>query len=313
MNLEWITLLVTIAVAIPGFIILRKESKTKLIFIEEDKINFYEKIVKDFKDISIEFKGKPINEKFFLLRGFFFCLGGKDIIRENIIKPIHIKLKGQSVWRYAKIISTSEGLDVKEDGEQTDTLSFNVPLMKNRDFIYFEALGEAEDENYIPSYRIANVPPIKRKKSSFLQEKYLYLFMSIMSLTMVLGLMFSTFKAGVVTPRTFDVVPYYVDSSSNKPRNPVFLPDTLSDSLLANISKYDFLFKKYSRPYKISSKGYIQFKYHKPAILYWILILFIVSLILVFIAIRIMFRIWNRHSYYQVVSREIEKRKSEGP
>jgi len=60
-----ITILVTILVAVPSFIILRRESGTRLFYIGEDHINFYEKFLKDFQDLKITFKEKPINQRFF--------------------------------------------------------------------------------------------------------------------------------------------------------------------------------------------------------------------------------------------------------
>ena len=231
-----ITAIITIAVAVPGFITLRKEAATKIYYIEEDQINFYEKLVKDFRDIKITFKDKPINEKFFLLRGFIFCSGSKDITRENITKPINVQLEEKSVWHYVKIISTSPDLAATESISKPNELLVELPLIKNGDFIYFEALGESEKEDYTPGYRIANVPPIIAEGINRRHSRrgliLAYIFILIVSCILI----FSDFGSGQKI-RKLDVDPVYTDKQNKKIAPPTSINESKSgyDSIMSLI------------------------------------------------------------------------------
>jgi hypothetical protein len=112
----------------------------------------------------------------FLLRGFIFCNGRKDITKPDIHKNVHVEiLDDTATWRDCKIISSSVDLNAKPILNGNELL-FDFDLLKNEDFIYFEALGESKTTLYDIRHRIVNVPAVEQDKIHSFQfpKKKLY-------------------------------------------------------------------------------------------------------------------------------------------
>lgn len=324
MSWSLISLIVTILVGIPSFIVLRKEALTRLYFIEEDQINFYERLAKDFKEINITYKGTPVNEEFFLLRGFIFCVGRKDITKEHIKKGINIQLDNKSIWHNAKLISTSHDLGVTEEIRNQNELMFELELMKNKDFVYFEAIGEAKDNKYKLGHRIANIPPIKKEGLKSIKSKIELLVLLCMLFVLTASMQFTTFDIKSTKLKDGDLVySYYTqaDEPRSRPRLQSFdstyerhldsVINKLYDSAITKYSRFDFLFRKKTKAYNIDANAYIKFEVIKRQNIFGSLIFLLLSVIVLSFIIAQSIGIWKRKNIYKIIYKEIENRKGD--
>ncbi len=158
--LTLVTIFISIVFGIPAFISLRQQSKTKIFFFEQQKINLYDDLLKNIPNLSIAYNGEAIEKTMFLLKGIFICSGKKDIVAADIQKGILIQNKGaNSKWLDFNIIGKTQNLEVNLTNNG-DIIELNFNLLKDKDYFVIKALGESEDVDLAYNHRIANVQSI---------------------------------------------------------------------------------------------------------------------------------------------------------
>jgi uncharacterized protein (UPF0333 family) len=260
-----IGIVVTITVGIPAFIALQKERKTKLVFIQESLINLYHSVVKRFDEMTIKYKGNDIKENMFLLKGIIFCSGRKDITKDEITKSINFKTEEGAIWHDCKIISTTTDLQV-ENIISGNEIRFDFPLLKNKDYIYFEALGESKKSTYKISHRIANIESIEINHPSSLKFDRSYTIWSGIS-SFIFAVFFIISIPGSAD-ELLDIV--YVDSKgiesstiseADYKRYGLHSTAYVVDTLIGNQGFYDFIpsvsYKLGNNKYEISASYYL--------------------------------------------------------
>lgn len=212
LTLALLGILFTIVFGIPGIIAFLRRYETKLVFIQEDLINLYDKVVKNIEGLKITYKKKPINEYIYLLRGVLFCLGKRDITREQIEKYLYFKIPKNSIWHDYKIISKTEDLkiDLKIEKEK---LILKLGLFKDGEFLYLDGLFESHDpqvkENLITiSHRIANIGKVKRYELSYYKNRFIPLFLPLTIFLVIFSQYSNSFFHSKVQPWNLSPVFY---------------------------------------------------------------------------------------------------------
>ena len=143
---------------------------SQLLFIEKDFISLYSSIVREINDIEIKYKGQSINEKLFLVKGFFHNNGLKDISKEDVDSKLKAILKNGN-WLEVKITDKPEDSSFDAKIENNNEIEFDFTLLKRNESFSFEALAESENQEIFFKHRIANVGKVKRIKISDLNVK----------------------------------------------------------------------------------------------------------------------------------------------
>lgn len=138
----------------------------KLIYMGEEVINLFDSIVKDINNLKISYNNKLIKENMYLIRGFLFNTGKKDISKEMIEKKINIKLPKGNIWHDARVISSSEDLSSNLE-VLNNKIIFNLGQFRINEFIYFEAIAETSDKKLFNNkmnfeHRIVDIGKIKQ-------------------------------------------------------------------------------------------------------------------------------------------------------
>lgn len=259
--------ILTIVFGVPSYLALRKDRSTRILFIEEDKINLYDKVVKTFKELEIKYKGSPIKQNMFLLRGFFFCIGRRDITKANITKNISIDLSEDSCWHEFKIISNTKGLDATSEIKGKE-IELDIPLLKNEDFLYLEALGESKNDNYEIAHRIANIPKVKVRKFNALKTSisslafYLFVILGV-SLYVIIAKPYkidsSYLENEYISPQKakieYDSIPLDIRYSGNF----LDIAENFKKSFRHSHSYLYFITNKYSKTYQLNQTYGVRF------------------------------------------------------
>jgi len=142
-------------------------------------------------------------------------------------------LDENSIWHYSNLISTSHDLEIALSQENNE-LQFSFPLMKDMDFMYFEAIGEAEKVTYALSHRIAHVAPIKAEERDMYSRKKSHLFAHIITLFFAFMVLFTIL--GGLGIRKVDLAPTFFDNKGNKmDKTNDFINHPSYDSLLIEV------------------------------------------------------------------------------
>lgn len=313
--MDWkfiITIILAIVFGIPAFLALKSATSTKIYFIEESIINLYDKVVKNISGLKITYNGNSIKENMFVLRGFFYCSGRKDIKRSDITKNINLLMDEGTTWHDCKIISHTKDLDPKIELNQNEVL-FEYELLKNKDFIYFEALGEGQKNKYEIEHRIANIPTIKKNKLEVyksIKEALIYGLLAVgLSAYLLLGQLMPKIKADDLDDKYFhnniEISKYNIENTTR----------LKLDSLKGNLEK-DSLFKTrrihflFNKTLKIALPDNYIIKYEtydRDAVIFSA-VGFIIFLLFGSLAINVNIQFYfKRKEIYKKLIKEIEK------
>lgn len=154
-------------------IILLKKKKYpgRLILLKQSSIGLFNNIARNFSEISILYKTKPIQENVIYVKSSILNDGDIDLDGKNAEKRLELKLEPDLKWIKVKV--TEKCADIQCDAiisEDNQVLVFDFGLLRKKEFFQFEALIETSrgkidaDEiyNFIKiSHRIANTQKVK--------------------------------------------------------------------------------------------------------------------------------------------------------
>jgi hypothetical protein len=169
--MEYITLVITIVLGLPGIVIFFKQRKTKLLFMQEKVIHFQEDLLENFTNLEILYDGIPVSDKLTYIKGSVLCSGTKDIVEnKNYLQIIH----NGSDWLNFKITSHSKGLEIDSLIDNNKAI-VNFGYVKNKEFFEFEGIinGNKTPSNQLKLkffHRIPNVPPVKKITKSSIES-----------------------------------------------------------------------------------------------------------------------------------------------
>lgn len=181
---------------------LKYRKKTNLIFIKNNSISLFERVVKNLDDLEIKFKGKKIDENLILFKGTFFNIGNTDIDKSIIHKPLEIELPPSYKWVQYKFVKKSQNLNL-ELSQIDNKLIFDWDLMKEGEFFTFDSIIEYQspndnaletdkiEENLLDkiklNHRIKDLKNIKIEKSfPQIASNYVLLFGIVLSLILMM-------------------------------------------------------------------------------------------------------------------------------
>ncbi len=170
-----LTIIGTIATLVFGFLSIdlfrRKKYPGKISFVHLNSLSLFNRIAKNFEEISILHNSEPIKENIIYLQGAFVNVGTIDINGTIAEKDISIELPDNYRWLKCKITKVSNDLKCESSISGDKVLDFNLGLFRRNEFFEFEALIEAENNAkryneiasyFIISHRIANTQKIDR-------------------------------------------------------------------------------------------------------------------------------------------------------
>ena len=149
----------------------RRHSPGKLVLLKQSTIGLFNNIARNFDEIGIKYKSKPIKENVIYIKASIFNDGDIDIDGAAVEETIRLELKKGLRWIKVKITKTSPGLKCNTQlCQENQKLRFHFGLIRKREFFQFEALVETDDadigaddiyEHIKISHRIANTQKIK--------------------------------------------------------------------------------------------------------------------------------------------------------
>jgi hypothetical protein len=180
-----LTILGIVIPIIFGYITYKQQTKSRIFFIEQHRLNLLNDIVQSFPDLSLTYKEAVVDQKTFLLRGVFVYWGTKDAVSNDIIKGITVKINDTpSKWLSCRVKHASEGIKLKEDLVDRE-IEFQFDLLTNKDSIYIEALGESPSLKIGFTHRIAHVGKIAvtniKSEGKFYQLLFFGFFLLLMA------------------------------------------------------------------------------------------------------------------------------------
>lgn len=300
-----IGILLTVVFGILSIVAFYSQYVTKIVFIQEDLINLYDKVTRNIEELKITFKKKQINEYMYLLRGFLFCVGKRDITRDKIEKDLYIKLPEGSIWHDSKILSKSEGLKVNLESVN-NKLTIGLGLFKNEEFLYLEGLFESQKpeigETLISFFhRIANIGKVERLELSYYKNPLKTIFQLLL-----IPIVLSTFYIGILPLK---LESYNLNPSFYKDGKPVQLPSDpppriiktddgiqvvthrplkifrLEEKAVKEHKYFDLVFNKNIKEYKLDDVYTVKFYMESKFDFY----LFIIVSFMIFISLAISF------------------------
>jgi hypothetical protein len=148
-------------------VVIRRRYPGEVCLVISDCIGLFDAIVKNFPDLSVLYKNKPVSHGLVLVKGTFINSGRKDITPNMVEQKLSLALPKDFRWLAAKIIDVSENVtaDIAVEPEQ---LLFTTGLLRCREYFRFEAIAEvpiAEPGNFsqsIESHLIAGLNPDHR-------------------------------------------------------------------------------------------------------------------------------------------------------
>ena len=297
------------------FLALKKIYPAELLYIEEESLNLYDSVVKNISGLNITYKSQPIKENMFLIRGFLFKKGRKDIVPGMIESKLKISLPKKWIWHDSNIISKSEGLIIKTVPNENELL-FDFGLFKNNEYVFFESLVETTEEKGLSKsikfkHRIADTGQVTKEKTvnyeSPLRKIRIFAFIILF---LVINLLISISpgidkydleqnilqKGIVISNRS-----YYLDHFSQI--------DKLGEQALEEHSLFHFLINTYSKDYVLEDKTIVSFR-----LITVLRLAIIISSLLIFVSGILIIRhtVWivERRNIRRIIKSELKKRRT---
>lgn len=137
-------LLLTAVLGIWGiYLAIKRRYAGQITFVQEYALGLFDSMVKNFSDLSIKFKRKPISESLVLLKGYLVNTGSKDITPEMVAEPICITLPGRYRWLTAKVVESSPSVQASASIVDQTHLSFEMGMFRCDEYIRFECVAES--------------------------------------------------------------------------------------------------------------------------------------------------------------------------
>jgi|GEM_PF-5754544 len=195
----------------------KAQIKTKIFYFEEQNISLFSNLVNRIPDLSINYQGKSITANMFILKGIFICSGNKDIMKTDIQKGIIMRLSGSnSKWHGINILKTASNLEIRTKILPLEII-IDFELLRNEDYIMFEAWGECPTQIIKLEHRIANVPDILKENVGVEKKNANNLLGWICNVTLMLALtifsLYMTFKLSPLKHTFYDSVGQVVADS----------------------------------------------------------------------------------------------------
>ena len=189
-------LVLALIVAIPTIRKLIFIRRPTLFLILDENVNLFNQISKSIDGLSITYQNTHISDGSYLIKAFICYFGQQDITKSKIVSPICFELPENSRIFDSKIIKTSDGLNVDTfvDGNK---INFFIDLLKNKEYIYFEAFVEINPDIkgnlYKLNSRIHNVNNSKTLEYNNINHERVSRFRSLVFILIALiGLIFAT-------------------------------------------------------------------------------------------------------------------------
>jgi len=119
----------------------------QITFIIEDVLPLFDSIVRNFSELAVLYKDKPVAEGLILLKGVFVNSGSKDISKDMVSEQITLSLPENHKWHSVKLLSASQSVHGKFE-IMDRLLRLDLDLFRCREFIRFEALAEMPISQY---------------------------------------------------------------------------------------------------------------------------------------------------------------------
>ncbi len=178
--MEYVTLLITVLLGIPGVLIYLKQKKSTLYFIKARQINLQQDLLKNFENLTIKYEDTEINDKITFIKGHILYSGDKDITEKQNILEVYDK---SISWLNFKITNVSKGLLINSTIENEKVI-IDFGLLKNNEFFEFEGLinnnnieSKKQDDIKLKFFhRIPNIPQVEELDNSMYGKKNNFLF-----------------------------------------------------------------------------------------------------------------------------------------
>jgi hypothetical protein len=121
---------------------LKTSRRMRIAFYEEDCISLFESIVQGIEGLEVNFEKKPVSRNLVLLKGCVANVGGMDIDKGAIHKPLTFSLPEVFKWLKAKIVSSSPEVNASYHLSSPNELVFEWDLLKPNEYFRFDALVE---------------------------------------------------------------------------------------------------------------------------------------------------------------------------
>jgi hypothetical protein len=139
-------ILATVFIGIVGVIFsfiftVRPRYPGQLTYFHETPIRLLNDITGNLTDLTVSYKGKPVQKNITLLKGFLVNTGSKDITNEMVARPLRFELAEGCRWLAA---SAKSQQDEEEHAEITEpkSVAFRLGLFRRDEFLRFEGLTE---------------------------------------------------------------------------------------------------------------------------------------------------------------------------
>jgi hypothetical protein len=202
-------ILTTVVVGIPPIIFaLRRRYPGQLTYFREPPVRLLDDITGNLTDLTVSYKGKPVQKNITLLRGFLVNTGNKDITNEMVTRSLSFELPEGCQWLAASAKSQQDKEDhVAITGPKS--VVFSLGLFRCNEYFRFERLIEVtgakeRGDVILREHRIADTgkvgwKPLPKKLSQI--EFWMALAFSVSLLVLGIGcLAFPSPTAGKDTP-----------------------------------------------------------------------------------------------------------------
>lgn len=186
----------------------RKKYPGKVTYVKLSLIDLLNNVANNFKEIKLLHDDSPIKKNIIYIKGALLNNGDIDINSQLTEKDISVHLPENCKWLDIKATDYSEGLSANIETEHNEVAIFKFDLFRRSEYVQFEGLIEASDEDIraetIESelkfkHRIENTSKIetknllsekeikKKKKKALLYSVSLFLLLIVISLTLILN------------------------------------------------------------------------------------------------------------------------------
>jgi len=119
----------------------------QLTFVSEKSIALFDDIASNISDLSVLYKGTPVSQRVFLIKGALLNTGRKDISPNMIERPVQLVLPEESKWLSATVISKSAEINAEFSGINSNYLTINTSMMRCDEFVRFQALADVKGQD----------------------------------------------------------------------------------------------------------------------------------------------------------------------
>ena len=186
----------------------RKKYPGKITYVKLSLIDLLNNVANNFNEIKLLHDDSPIKKNIIYFKGALLNNGDIDINSKLTEKDISVHLPENCKWLDIKATESSDGLTANIDTEHNEVATFKFDLFRKSEYVQFEGLIEASDEEIraetIESdltfkHRIENTGKIetkkllskkeikKKKNTAIIYSIGLFIFIVAISLTMILN------------------------------------------------------------------------------------------------------------------------------